>query len=41
MLELFQFPALEAILVSDQLNECDVQEIEEDDRPEVLGLAVS
>lgn len=40
VLELFQFPALEAILVSDQLNECDVQEIEEDDRPEVHSTFV-
>ncbi|VDL68091.1 unnamed protein product [Nippostrongylus brasiliensis] len=40
VLELFQFPALEAILVSDQLNECDVVQFEEDDRPEVHSTFV-
>ncbi|CAJ0595011.1 unnamed protein product [Cylicocyclus nassatus] len=34
VLELFQFPALEAVLVSDQVNECDVEELDENGRPE-------
>ncbi|KIH57173.1 hypothetical protein ANCDUO_12638 [Ancylostoma duodenale] len=36
VLELFQFPALEAVLISDQMNECDVEELDEDERPEVV-----
>ncbi|KAE9416671.1 hypothetical protein Angca_002636, partial [Angiostrongylus cantonensis] len=36
VLELFQFPALEAILISDQINECDVDNFEEDEQPEVV-----
>ncbi|KAK6055982.1 hypothetical protein COOONC_06513 [Cooperia oncophora] len=40
VLELFQFPALEAILVSDQMNECDVVEFDEDERPEVHSTFV-
>ncbi|XGW26571.1 hypothetical protein V3C99_007295 [Haemonchus contortus] len=40
VLELFQFPALEAILISDQMNECDVVEFDEDDRPEVHSTFV-
>ncbi|KHJ85176.1 hypothetical protein OESDEN_15101 [Oesophagostomum dentatum] len=40
VLELFQFPALEAVLVSDQMNECDVEEMDEDERPEVHSTFV-
>ncbi|CAJ0604609.1 unnamed protein product [Cylicocyclus nassatus] len=40
VLELFQFPALEAVLVSDQINECDVEELDEDERPEVHSTLV-
>ncbi|PIO73232.1 hypothetical protein TELCIR_04806 [Teladorsagia circumcincta] len=40
VLELFQFPALEAVLVTDQMNECDVVEFDEDERPEVHSTFV-
>uniref|UniRef100_A0A0K0D4C1 FSA_C domain-containing protein n=1 Tax=Angiostrongylus cantonensis TaxID=6313 RepID=A0A0K0D4C1_ANGCA len=40
VLELFQFPALEAILISDQINECDVDNFEEDEQPEVHSTFV-
>ncbi|KAL6737884.1 hypothetical protein Aduo_011490 [Ancylostoma duodenale] len=40
VLELFQFPALEAVLISDQMNECDVEELDEDERPEVHSTFV-
>ncbi|EPB75014.1 hypothetical protein ANCCEY_05883 [Ancylostoma ceylanicum] len=40
VLELFQFPALEAVLISDQMNECDVEELDEDERPEDSPLPV-
>ncbi|KAJ1353026.1 hypothetical protein KIN20_009566 [Parelaphostrongylus tenuis] len=40
VLELFQFPALEANLISDQVNECDMDTSEEDQQPEVHSTFV-
>ncbi|ETN70262.1 hypothetical protein NECAME_04952 [Necator americanus] len=34
------FPALEAVLISEQMNECDVEELDEDERPEVHSTFV-
>ncbi|KJH51751.1 hypothetical protein DICVIV_02062 [Dictyocaulus viviparus] len=40
VLELFQFPALEAVLISDQIAECDVETLDEDEQPEVHSTFV-